>query len=263
MHQLNNKIKTIESKWLDILISFNQEKFKNVGLSSHNEEHHLRVWCFVKEIIKTLNATITFNEKELESLIIATFFHDLGMVRTRDVSHGHESRRFCESFFSSNNFPRPDKFEETLKIIEKHDDKDYKNTDSQPTLLSILAMADDLDAFGLIGAVRYAEIYLLRDIALDQLPQKVIFNAQRRFHHLKRNLKEFPDFLGIHQKRYESLLEFYRTAQRYEPVIKNIHYNIEKSKNYKLIDLIEPAYNSTVKEFRNQLQEELREFILP
>lgn len=73
--------------------------------------------------------------------------------------------KICIQYFEENKLPKPDRFEEILFAIENHDDKDYKQNNTEPnSVFSILCNADDLDAFGKVGIVRYTEIYLLREL---------------------------------------------------------------------------------------------------
>src|SRR6056297_804282 len=260
MKYLEKQITKTERKWLETLFTYNRKMFRQVGMPSHNENHHLRVWSYVKKILKILNDDKFFSEDKLECLIVATFFHDMGMVYTMDVSHGLESRRLCENFFRKGNIQRPAKWEETLNMIEMHDDKEYKIKADHSSLLSILSIADDLDAFGLTGAVRYAEIYLLRGILIEQLPAKIIQNAKRRFFHLHKKFEGYPVFMEEQKKRYESLINFYNETEKYLPVIQNIKNNIHNTVQFKLTDLVKPADKSAVKYFLIQLEKELYEF---
>lgn len=260
MNQLKTKITRIEEEWLETLFSYNRKLFLKVGMPSHNENHHLRVWSYVKKILKLLNNDKHFSEDELECLIVATFFHDMGMVYTMDVSHGLEGRRLCENFFRKGNFQRPARWEETLKMIEMHDDKEYKNKTENYSLLSVLSIADDLDAFGLTGAVRYAEIYLLRGMLIEQLAETVIKNAQKRFAHLHKKFKDYPVFIGNQEKRYKNLINFYQDTEKYLPVIHNIQNNLRHNDQVKLTDLLKPADKPIIKQFQIQLKKELHEF---
>jgi len=200
MKDLNQLFLIIEEKRFEKLYLACKELFTKTNIPSHDHEHHKRVWNICKEIIVELNKTKEIDPSLLETCIIASFFHDTGLTKTLSENHGRESRLLCVKYFNENHIEKPENYDLILDAIEKHDDKEYKSKHSDPySLLSILCSADDLDAFGRIGVVRYTEIYLLRGIELNKLPQAVIDNLDKRF----ANFKKHYGFIPILYKKYE------------------------------------------------------------
>ena len=86
---INQKISTVEKKWLGLLFNQCRSYFQDVHLPSHDHHHHFRVWYFAREMINILSGSgVHFPEKLIESIIISVFFHDAGMSVTRDEHHG-------------------------------------------------------------------------------------------------------------------------------------------------------------------------------
>lgn len=210
MKELEKYIHKAESKWLEQLYSFCQELFKEKQIPSHNHTHHLRVWEYSKEILHaiSINCNVTFSL--VESCLIASLLHDIGLSINLGEYHGKESCNICIKYFEDNNLSKPKRFEEILFAIEKHDDKDYKiNSIAPDSVLSILCNADDLDAFGKVGVIRYTEIYLLRGFNINNLPELVIKNLDKRFNNFKKTFKCFPDLYAKHKSRYLSTRTFF------------------------------------------------------
>jgi hypothetical protein len=179
-------LEQVEKQWLNRLYLHDREIFSGIHLPSHDHSHHFRVWQFARDLLIILAETgKQFSRQELELLILAVFFHDTGMSSTQHPRHGTLSREYCEAFLLLNPLSQQADTTELLDAIELHDDKDYTATNRNPAgLLTLLNMADDLDAFGLVGAYRYAEIYLMRGISCDEIPGKVLMNLDIRYNHL-------------------------------------------------------------------------------
>ncbi len=265
MHNLKLLIKDIEKEWLDALFNHCRKQFGKAKLASHDHLHHLRTWLIAKELFLELeknNVKITKND--LERVIIAIFFHDIGMVKTIEKVHGTIGKKMCKDFFNKNNLKKVDGFEEVLEAIQRHDDKEYKllraksrsiplapleisfltgqaekfvsrshppdvtsgsipaqnkfvmcqKAISQKSVLSVLCVSDDLEAFGAIGVFRYAEIYLLRNISIKELARKVLENLESRyknFHSLYSNLEAF---VKKQKERYNFTRGFYRDLEK-------------------------------------------------
>lgn len=210
MEELKYHIQQAEQKMLEPLYKFCESIFADNKIPSHNHTHHLRVWEYAKEILYALDFSTEVNYNMVESCLIASLFHDTGFTKTTNENHGIESRGICIKYFEDNYLSKPDNFEEILSAIEKHDDKEYKLNDNAPnTILSILCNADDLDAFGKIGIIRYTEIYLLRGINLNELPNLVITNLDKRFMNFKKTYKSFSDLYVKHKSRYLTTRSFF------------------------------------------------------
>lgn len=217
MQELEHTISLIENKYLSTFSDYCQLLFSNTHIPSHDHTHHLRVWNYSKEILLAISGDYTIDESLIQSCLIASMFHDTGLTQNLSPNHGTESRKICNDFFNERNIPKPEKFDEILTAIERHDDKDYKSNNSSPEdLLSIICNADDLDAFGRIGVVRYTEIYLLRGININELPTLVIQNLDKRFLNFERTYKSFTDFYEKHKERYLITRKFFQELIREE-----------------------------------------------
>jgi hypothetical protein len=141
-------------------------------------------------------------------------FHDTGLTQNLNEFHGKESRKICSEYFDNVQIEKPENFETILHAIEMHDDKDYKlNSTSPRTLLSVLCNADDMDAFGRIGVIRYTEIYLLRGISTNELPHFVIKNLNKRFANFERTYKSHEALYEKHKERYMVTRKFFEKLQ--------------------------------------------------
>ncbi len=215
---MNDSISSVEKIWLPPLYAYCKMLFKNIKLVSHNHHHHLHVWQYARQLLKEIGKTgQTIDRETAEHTIIACFFHDAGMSETLEPRHGQVSRTICEQYFQDH--PADiNNFKNVLNAIEKHDDKSYLTTkaggSSLPTdPLSVLQVADDLDAFGAIGVFRYAEIYLLRNIATNEISDLVIENSQTRFNNITKKYTPLTDFLAFHRRRLDYLVHFYQSLK--------------------------------------------------
>lgn len=203
MSRLDEIIVSVEKKWLNKLSEFCQNHFSKIQIPSHDYSHHLRVWQYSKEIIYAINTLKLIDKDFIESCLIASLFHDTGLTQTLNENHGHESRKICERYFKNNQIKKPNNFEEILSAIELHDDKNYINANQDPnSIISVLCNADDLDAFGKIGVIRYTEIYFMRGISLIELPKAVIQNLDKRFANFKNSFQMLPELFEKHKQRY-------------------------------------------------------------
>ena len=205
-----------EDTWLSPLYSNAESLFSDAFLPSHDHTHHQRVWSLCKSLLLEISLINPCMDPSLvEGVLIAAFFHDLGMVYSTREDHGKLGRKLCKKWFLENGIAAPDRFEEILKAIELHDIKEkgsYSkiNRSEQPRILSLLSIADDLEAFGIIGIYRYAEIYLMRNISLAQLGDRILANAGSRFQNLQVNCNVCPSIIAKHQKEYAILRDFYQ-----------------------------------------------------
>lgn len=182
-------------------------------MPSHDESHHLRTWYFARDLIMALiKDGAQFSPDIIEAVLIAVLLHDTGMSITTDVTHGTASRKLTGQFFSGIS-GTPVLKEEILQAIERHDNKDYTKEavtgNNTGVILFILSLADDMDAFGTIGVFRYYEIYTLRGIHTEDLPEKIIPNLDNRFMTMSVRLKNLSRFLSVQKKRYLQTRKFY------------------------------------------------------
>ncbi len=203
MDAIKDYISKAENKWLDQLYNFCKDQFTQKQIPSHDHTHHLRVWKYSKEILTAINENYKIDYTTVESCLIASLFHDIGLTINLGEDHGKESKNICIKYFEDHQLNKPNNLEEILFAIENHDDKDYKTENKNPdSVLSILCSADDLDAFGNIGVIRYTEIYLLRGINTQELSNCVINNLDKRFVNFEQTYKEFESFYNTHKLRY-------------------------------------------------------------
>jgi hypothetical protein len=216
-------IREAESRWYQPLYRHCEGLFSGIFLPSHDHLHHARVWSHARSLIILLDKAGARIPASLpEELLVAVFFHDAGLARTSAERHGRESRRLCEEFFSQPGAGSPPgspipgaSMRRIMHAIEHHDDKSRKGADPEirpgdaPRLLSLLSSADDMDAFGPIGIYRYAEIYLMRSVAVEQLPRKVAENVKNRFDNLQNAFALLEDFIRVQEQRYLQVYEFY------------------------------------------------------
>jgi len=201
-----------EKKWLHALYSHAKEVYQETFLPSHDHKHHMRVWNLSKQLlteIATLHSSLS--PAMVEGVLIAAFFHDLGMAQSIREDHGKLGRELCRSWFSENAYLPPHNFDRILEAIELHDRKEariYPKTGASPEILGVLSVADDLEALGVIGIYRYAEIYLSRGISMENLGTRILENAKLRF----LNLSKYPiapEFIGEYEKELKKLTRFY------------------------------------------------------
>jgi hypothetical protein len=263
-----DKILKTEARWLEPLFTYNKSQFEVVGLPSHNHWHHYRVWCYMKELLETLYAQgIEYSEDELEGLIVATFFHDIAMHQTYDEQHGRMGADLCRFYFSDQPLKRPQCLLTVLEAIEIHDDKQYLHRFSageKPDLAVLLSVADDMDAFGTIGMLRYTEILLLRQLELSAIPDRVLKNARSRMEHLEKTFARSRYLVEKHRERYRRLFEFFKPltgrngkyASNWELLLR-IRENLDHhTVGSQLSDLIVPADSILLKQIQEELEKE-------
>jgi hypothetical protein len=191
--------------------------FTGFHLPSHDHLHHLRVWNYTMDILHELSGQgRIFHENELLLLMLSVFFHDTGLTVTLEEDHGTESRRLCEDFLSRNPGLFPIDVSPALQAIELHDKKQSQlslQREAGMDTLRILSVCDDTDAYGPTGIIRYAEIYLARNIPLDSLPEKVLENLAYRFKFLTAQDWIPEGFINKHTIRYGYTVQFYRELQ--------------------------------------------------
>lgn len=215
MKLLEKHIRDAEHKWLNKLYSHCKSLFNETNIPSHDHTHHLRVWEYAKDILQSINKTYEIDSDLVEACLISSLFHDTGLTKTLNEYHGLESKTICIQYFEQNKIDKPDNFSNILYAIEKHDDKNYnKSNQKADSLLSIICNADDLDAFGKIGIVRYTEIYLLRGLQLDELQNAVITNLDKRFTNFKRIYNNFTELFEKHQQRYLTTRTFFEDLSK-------------------------------------------------
>jgi HD superfamily phosphodiesterase len=249
---LNVSIESAEKTYKQILENFFISVYTEKILSSHGIGHHRRVWNYAKDLIRL---TPLKNIGQISHLpaeaIISCYLHDIGMAVDRGVKHGKCSRELCKRFFSENNIPE-NKYLDVLEAIENHDNKDYISNANRNELLTILSVADDLDAFGLAGVFRYTEIYLAREIGYDKIGYKIRENAQKRYDNFIKMYGSDDEMVMKHWERY-NLLDIFFT--KYNDQLPSYHFGTNQPSGFcGVIEIINSIMknNLPIEDFYNE-----------
>lgn len=212
---LSLHIKDSESKYRDLLEKYFIGVFGETNLSSHDLDHHRRVWSYSKELLGLYDFIIPeeYDDYFVDKLLIASYLHDSGMSQDPGVRHGIHSRIFCERFLVKNSL-EPAEFTDLLDTVTNHDRKEYQKKQESSALFVYLSVADDLDALGFTGIYRYIEIYLKRDIDLYDLGRLVISNVKERFDNFLYHFGKFPVLVEKHRSRFQTVMDFFETYNK-------------------------------------------------
>jgi hypothetical protein len=202
-------IESAELKFKQILEEYFMSVFDENSLFSHGLNHHRRVWNYAKELISIADYNYSDSEPSLpERLIIASYLHDSGMSVDPGIRHGIHSKDICLGFFRNYDLDEAN-YSDVLTAIENHDNKEYKNPPGDSDLLTLLSVADDLDAYGYVGIYRYSEIYLKREIDTSDIGYLIRENAAKRFGNFRSKYESSGEFFTRHKLRYELLDNFF------------------------------------------------------
>ncbi len=206
---LTGRIESAELQFKQILEDFFVSVYDEKSLPSHGLNHHRRVWGYARELITSIDQQNSITDPALaENLIIACYLHDIGMSVDAGIKHGHHSKDLCTRFLKSHDIDESN-YSDLLSAIENHDNKDYNTTSGKFDLLTILSVADDLDAFGFIGIYRYSEIYLKRGIGLNDIGFLILKNAGQRYDNFLKTFGSFDSIVLKQKERYNILREFF------------------------------------------------------
>lgn len=154
--------------WIPILNrEFEKEVAKAPAVSdAHQIDHVYRVLNRCEHLGATLGA-------DMETLVAASYLHDLGRHYIRDKAHGALSSDIAKPILKRIGFPQ-EKHKEVLHAIRVHD-VTARNKDRDSLESKILFDADKLDSFGVIGVVRNILYYYNKktvDYILEDLDSK-------------------------------------------------------------------------------------------
>jgi len=187
------------------------------------------VWNYSKELIlNTFTENVLIDPSLPDNLILACYLHDIGMSVDPGIKHGHHSRELCKIFLNDNNLDE-NIYQPVLKAIENHDNKEYKKSSGKFDLLTILSVADDLDAFGFVGIYRYSEIYLMRGIDNKDIGFKILKNAEQRFGNFINTFGANDLIVLKHKERFLILKEFFNN---YNYQVKSYNFNGQNPSEY-------------------------------
>jgi len=205
----------VEEEWLEDVLVYLDAHFKDFFLPSHDLYHHLRTWKIAQQILHDISMHNELANKPIvEAIMLATLFHDTGMVTTRNPSHGTEGVEVYEDFLVKNGGNKPVLHREVIRAIEYHDQKEnyfyqpftFRDPPDIPTVISI---SDDIDALGSIGIFRYVEIYLCRKVPLKSLGIRVLENVSLRYNHFVKAATLFPSLVKKTSESYGEIISFF------------------------------------------------------
>lgn len=204
-------IKSAEQKFKQNLEDFFLKTWHNTVLISHDIDHHRRVWHYVKELLAETDGSYLLKDPIFaEKLIIAAYMHDIGMSVDPGIKHGMSGSLICRKFFIEKKLDGT-KYESVISAIENHDNKEYIHSSPRGEILTILSVADDLDAFGHIGILRYLEIYLIRGVSPDKIGYTIRENARSRFMNFQDVFGNNPVLFEKHKQRFIILDNFFKS----------------------------------------------------
>jgi HD superfamily phosphodiesterase len=242
---LTGSIESAEKKFKQILEDFFISVYTENFLSSHGIDHHRRVWSYAKNLIRLIPSENNGQFSRLPAeAIIACYLHDIGMAVDQGLKHGKHSSDFCKRFFAENNIPESN-WLNVLDAIENHDNKDYINNTSRNELLTVLSVADDLDAFGLTGVFRYTEIHLAREIGFDRMGYLIRENAQKRYNNFIKTFGSVDELVMRHWERYY-LLDMFFT--KYNEQLPSYQFGTNKPSGFcGVVEIIENILKNNLK----------------
>lgn len=232
-NQIEIWINEAEEKWLERVHKHAEDLFSGTFLPSHDHTHHRRVWNICKNLLRSISSICPDMDHSLvEGVLIATYFHDLGMVLSTREDHGILGREICDVYFKENDIEAPSRFDEILNAVEQHDikeDKIYLNIvpGVPPGILDILSLADDLEALGTIGIYRYTEIYLKRKIKPKDLGIRILGNASARYSNMTERCVNCPSLIKEYRNQYADLVSFFDNYNQQiltNPIAENVYY---------------------------------------
>lgn len=205
---IKGSIRSAEQKFKQDLEEFFTSVYDDDALPSHGLNHHRRVWKYAVALILEAENHNKIDNTDLPSgLIIASYLHDIGLSVEPGVKHGSHSKEISRRFLRENQLDEND-FPGMLQAIENHDNKEYLNFSGQLDMLTILSIADDLDAFGFTGIFRYLEIYFLRGTDPKEIGTAIRKNALSRFNHFVKAFNFSTSLITEQKKRFEILDNF-------------------------------------------------------
>lgn len=114
-------------------------------------------------------------EIDMESLKIATIFHDIGYSLNKEDMHSHaeDGAVLCREYLDSIGYP-PEKTEFICDLIAKHSDKSVLHSEDTPLELVLLMEADLFDDTGAHGIVMDAWIQVTKeDVSFESILEHI------------------------------------------------------------------------------------------
>jgi len=184
-------------KWIPILEKELGEFMKTAPKISvvHKTDHVRRVWKTSKRLCGKLGG-------DLETMAAAVFLHDLGRHYGLEI-HGEKSAELAELVLTRLGFPKQ-KVEDALDAIRKHD-YDTPASERKSLYSRILFDADNLDAFGRVGVLRFIQFYYLKGKTIPQVLELI----EKRWNGM--SLKESKEMF---RKDYEYTRDYFLELQK-------------------------------------------------
>ncbi len=212
---INQKILNAEKNWLEELKLFLQELFSETFLPSHDHTHHIRTWNNAKIILREISEfNVSLSQDFVNAVILSSMFHDTGIIETRGIAHGRKSKSIYLKYIAENCDVPPAMHDKIAHAIEYHDQKTLNlfvpfHWNKPPDLLTVMSIADDMDAMGIIGIYRYAEIYLHRSTPLKSLGMVLMENVSVRYNNFSKACTLFPSLINKTKPLYQEIITFY------------------------------------------------------
>ena len=257
---LNQQLAVAESKYLSRFYKACQDFFSSCHMPSHDHTHHLRVWQYCKQLLT--HAEIqghSFSDNFIEALLAATLFHDTGLSRITDERHGPEGTELFKRYIANNPDVQLVILDEAVEAIRMHDLKSPSSLSNAFGIASILTICDNLDAFGYIGAYRYAEIYLIRGIGSAEIPTRSLQNIEMRFASFEQHYAQLPHFYEEQRQRYLQACSVFNDKQVMEEVAEAIQ-QLSVKEQLGIPEIAETYSKKSKHPFWQQLTQELRTF---
>ena len=212
---IQTTIAQAEAELLPTLSAHVGQLLSQLHMPSHNLEHHLRVWAHCAELLGELHRYgLAVSDELIRNAMVACLFHDVGLLRDIGPAHGQHSAALCADFLDAHGPTDRASRDLILEAVARHDDKRLRS--AIPTspiemldLNRMVASADDLDAAGHIGVLRYVEIYHMRGIALNQLPQQAHENLAARRANLLSAYAPLAQFCQHHAARFDTAMALF------------------------------------------------------
>lgn len=257
MDILSQQLTTAETKYLNRFYDACKEIFGNCHMPSHDHTHHLRVWEYCKQLLSYASQCgHSFSDDFVEALLAAALFHDIGLSRITDERHGPEGAELFKQYVASNPDIQLSLLDDIVEAIRVHDLKSPSSLNAAFDLASILTICDNLDAFGYIGAYRYAEIYLIRGMSGEDVAPRSLSNIEKRFKSFELHYAQLPEFYEEQKQRYIQACSVFEDKQTMDEIMDAIlQLSIKEQKS--ITEIVEIYSKKGDLPFWEQLQREI------
>ena len=220
---LAQQLKAVEVKYLSKFYYACKDIFSTCHMPSHDHTHHLRVWKYCKQLLMHANrAEHSFSNDFVEALLAAALFHDIGLSKITDERHGPEGARLFKQYIAANPSIQLTLLNDAVEAICVHDLKAPSSLNKAFDLASILTICDNLDSFGYIGAYRYVEIYLIRDICANEAASRSLSNIKKRLKSFELHYAQLSEFYEEQKQRYLQACAVFKNRQVMAEVVEAV-----------------------------------------